>query len=240
MFDENKEGNLTDIIGSSDAGVGTTVFRNSYVGGEDFHERPPQVKRTKPIIEHPLLDPFEPQLKAFLELGFDGGIRSLEAEGYKLGDDLLDDKAGECFKDGLFSSFAQTQLAVGLLFIELEKKHRELSKEIKRLRSDRSPELRAAREQLEAVVNRQAILTRLMDGILWVLLPKVWIAKHLAFQSDAIRPDPDELMRVLAIAWGLNQENKREIHLVSDLTSIAQKGDWVRMTLVDTKVRVQY
>jgi hypothetical protein len=72
------------------------------------------MKRAKPIIEHPLLEPFEPQLKAFLEWAFDGGIRSLEAAGYKLGDDLVDVKAGECFKNGLFSSFAQTQSAVGL------------------------------------------------------------------------------------------------------------------------------
>ncbi len=66
-------------------------------------------KRMIPLIEHPALEPFEPLLKEMLEWGFDGGIRALEAAGYKLGDDLVDDKAGECFKNGLFLSFAQVQ-----------------------------------------------------------------------------------------------------------------------------------
>jgi hypothetical protein len=174
-----------------------------------------------------------------LEWAFDGGIRSLEAAGYKLGDDLVDVKAAECFKNGLFSSFAQTQSAVGLLFIELEKKRRELSEEIKRLRSDRNPSLKDTQEQLEAVENRQLILRRLMDGILWILLSKPWIANHLVFKKHVSHPDPDELMKVLAIAWGLNQEAKRQIHLVSDLTTISQIGDIIRIRWDENGVYVR-
>lgn len=183
----------------------------------------------KPLLEHPLLEPFEPQLKSLLEFAFDGGIRSLEAAGYKLGDDLVNDNAREHFRNGLFSAFAQTQSAVGMQFIELEAKRRELSEQAKRLRSNRDPTLQAIMEQLEAVENRQTILRRLMDGILWVLLPKVWMAHHLAYQRNVRQPDPGELRRILSIAWEQNQTNKREIHLVTDLTAIAQIGDIIRI-----------
>jgi hypothetical protein len=66
--------------------------------------------RKKALIEHPLLQPFEPQLKAILEFAFDGGVRSLNAAGYKLGDDLVNDDAREHFRNGLFSAPIQQWL----------------------------------------------------------------------------------------------------------------------------------
>ena len=66
--------------------------------------RKPRTKRITAVIEHRELEPFEPLLKEILEWGFDGGVRALEAADYKLGDDLVDDKANECFKNGLFLS----------------------------------------------------------------------------------------------------------------------------------------
>src|SRR5258708_25719309 len=59
----------------------------------------------RPLLEHPLLEPFEPKLKALLEFAFDGGIRSLEAPGYKFGDDLVNHNAREHFQNSLFSAF---------------------------------------------------------------------------------------------------------------------------------------
>ncbi len=185
--------------------------------------------RRKALIEHPLLPPFEPQLKAILELAFDGGVRSLEAAGYKLGDDLVNDDAREHFRSGLFSSFGQAQSLVGMRFIELLTKRRELMEQIKAKRLEKDPAFRETQEQLEAVENRKTIFRRLMDGILWVLLPKVWIARHLAFQNEISQPDPEELKRILAVAWKQNQESKRAIHLVADLTSIVQIGDIIKI-----------
>jgi hypothetical protein len=190
---------------------------------------PRRIKRDRPLIEHPQLEPFEPQLKAFLEWGFDGGIRALEAAGYKLGDDLVDAKAHEYFTNGLFTSFAQVQLAVGLTFIGLERKRRQLSEEIKRRRLERNPAVQDAEDQAKAITTRQVIMTRLMDGIIWVLVPEQWIFKHLVFKRHIGRCNPDELEKLVAIAWKQNQENEREIHLISDLTSIVQIGDIVRI-----------
>jgi hypothetical protein len=117
-----------------------------------------------------------------------------------------------------------------LEFIVLEKKRRELLGKVKLLRSGRSPALPDTQLQLEAVENRETILRRLMDGILWVLLmPKIWIAPRFAFQSEVRRPNPEELLRILSIARELNQKAKREIHLVSDLTTIVQLGDILRI-----------
>jgi len=75
--------------------------------------RKTRTKRVTPVIEHRALEPFEPLLKEILEWGFDGGVRALETAGYKLGDDLVNDKAHECFNEGLFLSFGQVQSAVG-------------------------------------------------------------------------------------------------------------------------------
>lgn len=186
-------------------------------------------RKVRALIDHPLLEPFEPRLKALLEWGFDGGIRALKDAGYELGDDLVDDKANECFKKGLFSSFADTQSAVGVLLVELEEKRRELLKEAKLLRASRSASLSNIEEQLEAIENRQTILRRLMDGILWVLLSKPWIMRALARNEYAEHPDPDELKKLLSIAHDLNKKAEREIHLVSDLTTTCQIGDLIRI-----------
>jgi hypothetical protein len=186
-------------------------------------------KRITAVIEHQALEPFEPLLKAILEWGFDGGIRALEAAGYKLGDDLVDDKANECFKNGLFLSFAQVQPAIGVTYAELMRKDKQLSEEIKRLRREKSDALTDIEEQAEAVRNRLVILRRLMDGILWVLLPGSWIFQHLVFQSNSGTSDPDELVKLVAIATKQNKESKRELHIVTDLTNLVQLGDIIRI-----------
>jgi len=189
----------------------------------------PRTKRITALIEHPALEPFEPSLKTILEWGFDGGVRALEAAGYKLGDDLVDDKANECFKNGLFLSFGQVQSAIGVTCAELMRKDKQLSEEIKRFRREKSDALTDIEEQSEAVQNRLAILRRLMDGILWVLLPGSWIFQHLVFQSRSATSDPDELMKLVAIATKQNQESKRELHIVTDLTNLVQLGDIIRI-----------
>ena len=157
-------------------------------------------------------------------------IRAIKAAGYKLGDEVTDANANECFRRSILF-FAQTQSGIGWLFIELERKRLELSKQIKQLRSDRSPALQRALELQEAIINRQAILTRLMDSIVRIVFPEGWQALtiHLSFQRSGCRPGPDELLRVLAVAWGQNQESDREIHIVSDLTNIVQMGDIIRI-----------
>src|SRR5208282_28408 len=172
--------------------------------------RKPRTKRITAVIEHRALEPFEPLLKAILEWGFDGGIRALEAAGYKLGDDLVNDKAHECFTNGLFLSFAQVQPVVGVTCAELMRKYKQLSEEIKCFRGEKRDALADIEEQAEAVRNRLAILRRLMDGILWVLLPGSWIFRHLVFQSGSGTSDPEELIKLVAIATKQNQESKRE------------------------------
>ena len=182
--------------------------------------RIPRTKRKTALIEHVALEPFEPLLKTFLEWGFDGGVRALENAGYKLGDDLIDDKANECFKNGLFLSFAQVQSSIGVTCVDLMRAEKQLSEEIKRLRSEKSKDLANIEEQSEAVQNRLAILRRLMDGILWVLMPGSWIFQHFVFQSNSGTSDPDELMKLIAVATKQNTESKRELHIVTDLTNL--------------------
>ncbi len=94
---------------------------------------------------------------------------------------------------------------------------------------EKSKALADFEERAEAVQNRLAILRRLMDGILWILLPGSWIFQHLVFQSSSGTSDPDELMKLVAIATKQNQESKRELHIVTDLTNLVQLGDIIRI-----------
>ena len=191
--------------------------------------RKSHIERITALIEHEALDPFEPLLKSILELGFDGGIRALNDLGYKLGDDLVDNKANECFKNGIFLSFAQAQSVIGVTYAELMRKNIQLSDMIKRFRREKKDGVAEIEEQSEAVQNRLVILKRLMDGILWVLLPGPWIFEHLIFQSHSGTSDPDELMKLVSIATEQNQGSKRELHIVTDLTNLVQLGDIIRI-----------
>ena len=101
-------------------------------------DHPTGLKKRTPLEHHALLA-FEPQLKALLELAFDGGIRALEAAGFKLGDDLVDDRAREHFRNGLFDSFAEAQSEAGLLVVELERRRRGLTQQLKAMRAGRDP-----------------------------------------------------------------------------------------------------
>jgi hypothetical protein len=187
-------------------------------------------------IEHPLLDPFEPKLKAILELGFDGGVRSLAAAGYKLGDDLVNKDAREHYRIGLFSAFGKAQSVIGALYIELEITRQKSLAELKALRVERNPIMSDTETLLGVIETRQHILRRLMDGILWVLLPNVWWANHFAIKKDLSRPDLGELKKMLGIASDQNAKNERELHLVSDLTTFVQIGDLLRIRWDDDAV----
>jgi hypothetical protein len=104
------------------------------------------MKRAKAIIEHPNLDPFEPQLKSLLEWGFDGEIRALEAAGCKLGNDLVDEKAHEIFNEGLFSLSNKLSQRLGSFTSCLKRNVENLQKRSNDCGSDRSPCLQDAQE----------------------------------------------------------------------------------------------
>jgi hypothetical protein len=190
------------------------------------------------VLDHPGLASFEPQLKALLELGFDGGVRALETHGYKLGDDLTNEDAREQYRNGLFASFSQLQTEVGKVLIDMEIKRRELQLELKKARVERVPVRDGIKELVGVIENRLFVLRRLMDGVLWVLLPKISIANHLAFKKEISPPQVDELRRMLQIAANLNQEIPRAIHLVSDLTTFVQIGDILTIRWDDEAIYV--
>src|ERR1700685_1623539 len=122
-------------------------------------------------LEHSSLTPFEPQLMMLLELAFGGGLRSLEAAGFKLGDDLIDLRAREHYRNGLHRSFAQAQNEIGQIVLELERKRRDLERRLRVLRKARNPLDTAVEAELAAVTNRLMVLRRLIDAILYIALP---------------------------------------------------------------------
>ena len=179
-------------------------------------------------LEHPSLTPFEPQLMMLVELAFGGGVRSLEAAGFKLGDDLTDLHAREHYRNGLHRSFAQAQNEIGQIVLELERKRRYLHRRLRVLRDERKSLEDAIEEELAAVTNRIMVLRRLVDAILYIALSSDTL-KRLTISPRVPNPEPKELQAMLTLAEGLNRLHPRHLYLVCDLTSVAQLGDILRI-----------
>jgi len=163
-----------------------------------------------------------------LELAFGGGLRSLEAAGFKLGDDLIDLHAREHYRNGLHRSFAQAQNEIGQIVLELERKRRDLERRLRVLRKARNPLDTAVEAELAAVTNRLMVLRWLIDAILYIALPHDTL-ERLAIARRVHNPEPKELEAMLTVADRLNRLNPRELYLVCDLTSAVQLGDILRI-----------
>jgi hypothetical protein len=164
----------------------------------------------------------------FVELAFGGGVRALEAAGFKLGDDLVDPRACEHYRNGLHRSFAQAQNEIGQIVLELERKRLGLERRLRVMREERDSLEDDLEGELAAVSNRIMVLRRLIDAILYVALsPDTW--KRLAISRGVPNPEPKELEAMLTLAEGLNRLDPRQLFLVCDLTSVAQLGDMLRI-----------
>src|SRR6266851_2931547 len=167
------------------------------------------LKKRMPLA-HPSLTPFEPQLVRLLELAFGGGVRSLEAAGFKLGDDLTDLRAQEYYRNGLFRSFAQAQNEIGDIVLDLEATRRGLEQRLKAARQSRAPS-ETLIEALAPVANRLMVLRRLVDGLLYVAISDHSLLSRLAVERRVRDPEPTELRKILTIAAELNRLSPREL-----------------------------
>jgi hypothetical protein len=190
-------------------------------------------------LDHPALEPFEPLLNTLHQYVFHAGIDALMERGIIRQDKELPSAIRESpsvlrrFLRGCHYGFDLAQRQIGAKVIEYELQARELRGEIKEFRRRRAKaEQHSSEKLLACIASRQLVLRRLVDSILQHLVHmEPWILRRTQV-SDSIHPiDPVVLARMLRTAAGLNKEDRRTIHLVSDLTTAVQIGDLVRLSL---------
>jgi hypothetical protein len=188
-------------------------------------------------LSHPSLEPFEPIVDQINDLIFRTGISALQERGLILSERDLQGvlrskpSALRRFVRGVHYGFDSAQRKIGALVIDYEIRARKLRAEIKELRRQQLRDEERAHEVLLAcLANRQVVLRRLVDSILAHLVhTESWILRRTRL-SDTIAPiDPVVLANTLQIASSLNRENRRCIHVVTDLTTAVQVGDLIRL-----------
>jgi len=173
------------------------------------------------LLEHPGLDPFEPELRRIAELAFTGGLKALAEQGLSPGDLERDASAHQIFIRGCHAGFDRAQADIVKLIVSLEEHLRAVQKGRPANRNEQLAILRVLKA-------RQLTLRRLVDAILFqVLYPEHRAVRYFPTQ-DRMQPiDPRVLQKTAETAARLNGEDPMTFHLLADLTSVAQVGDLV-------------
>jgi hypothetical protein len=96
---------------------------------------------------------------------------------------------------------------------------------MKEVRRNRKGNIKEIIERLRALKDRQLILRRILDTIVYsIIMPDEWIIRRLG--DDQIRRiDPKVLERTLQIVNSRNQDTRYNFSVVSDLTTAVHIGD---------------
>lgn len=181
-------------------------------------------------LDHPELEPFEPELKRLLNIAFRSGIESLHSVGLRLADIERDDSARRRFIRGCHIGYEKAQQRVGQLVIALEAEIRAADGELRCLRRERAPAAANLLAKVRVLEWRQLVLRRITDGILFSLVGfSPWILRRLILEPRIRRIDPQIMKRTLDKASALNAANRYKFALVSDLTTVVQVGDLVQI-----------
>jgi len=190
-------------------------------------------------LDHPTLPSFEPILIELHQYASHAGIDALQERGLLRADSdlprVLQDNptALKRFFRGCHYGFDLAQRKAGRLVIEYELLARGYRTELKQARRDRrGSRAKEIESALDCLSTRQLVLRRLIDSILWQMVSEEpWLLRRTQV-SESIAPiDPVVLEKTLATAAQMNKENRRCIHVVSDLTTAVQIGDLVRLCI---------
>lgn len=178
-------------------------------------------------LDHPLLDPFEPQIRQFIQMAFGPPSRNLAQAGFKIGDEWHTE-ACHVFKRACLPCFRETQSALGSAVLNIETSISVLKAEIKAARSAGQKEAARSKSILQEVLEeRQLLFRRLIDSMLWVLIwPDRWLIRRLRIEGG-IRPLlPSEIKPLLETSVKEKQDPESFI-LICDLSTVCQHGDIV-------------
>lgn len=102
-------------------------------------------------------------------------------------------------------------------------------------RPNDSDEVRQARRQLRRVIrNRQVVLRRVIDAILFqVLYPEHRAIRYFSTEKRLRDIDPEVLRRTADTAYRLNRADRLKFNVICDLTTMAHVGDLVEVDRSD-------
>jgi len=183
-------------------------------------------------VDHAELEPFEPLLSGLMHIAFTSGISSLGSVGFKMADIYQKDKARRRFIRGCHYGYDKAQQRIGAQVIDLEAKIVAAEHEAKQFRRGRDARVKQVLDRIRVLKNRQLVLRRIMDGILWVIIaPDTWILRRLG-EDQIRRIDPTVLRRTTALASARNRESRYRFNVVADLTTLVHIGDLVEVIIL--------
>lgn len=179
------------------------------------------------LLNDASIAPFEALIEELLDSAFGDALRGLAAAGFRPGDEWHT-HAGFVFRAACIPAFRQTQQRVGILVLELERQIVGLERDEAKARAQRKSPTAEDRGLRTVLKNRQLVLRRLMDAILWVLVwPDWWVLRRLRVDGGIKRIDPATLEPLLAAVGGREEKQGETVSVICDLTTTAQLGDLV-------------
>jgi hypothetical protein len=191
-------------------------------------------------LEHPTLEPFEPVLRREINIAHTGGLSQLEKKGLRFADTdqlrdlLLNPTVFRLFIRGCHYGFDLAQHHVAGLVIDLESQIRHATNAFKEFRNRHDEQARDALETLRILQDRQIVLRRLIDSILYTIVgAKTWVIRRF-LQEYRIRPiNPETLGTTVEFASCLNRQERMSFNLVADLTTVVQIGDLISIEIAE-------
>jgi len=182
------------------------------------------------ILDLPGLDAFEPLLRKLHTFAFTGGIEALASRGLTLKDIERDQAAHGRFIRGCHQGYDRAQRGIAGALIEWEEARRAAAALLSEHRRNRDARAADALLQERVLANRMLVLRRLADSLIFTMVGfNPWIVKRFMAQKHTRPIDPLVLRRIVDYASRLNAESRYFFALASDLTTIIDVGDLLRI-----------
>jgi hypothetical protein len=183
-------------------------------------------------LEHPDLIAFEPILKHCHQLAHTTGMAALRDAGRPFEEAMTNRAAHRRFIRGCHYGFDLAQRHIGKYVLQIEEQINIFEGDLKKFRSKNKHKAAASLDQIKVLRNRQLVLRRLVDSILYSMLVTSedhWAMKHLSIEGRVKRIDLVTLPKMIDEAVARNKSDRMSFHLVCDLTTGAQIGDLIRI-----------
>jgi hypothetical protein len=180
------------------------------------------------LLEHPSLEPFEPKIGNLMNCAFGDALRGLATAGFRPGDEWHT-PAARIFKAACLPGFKKVQDEIATDVLNLEREISALKQEEIAERTKKNPSAANLFKMRRTVLeNRELVLRRLVDGILWVLFwPDKWVLRRLRLEGGIRRVDPAVIEQMLKAVAYEHSKGEEDICVICDLSTLAQLGDLI-------------
>ena len=166
-------------------------------------------------LEYPILAPFESLLHRVIQDAQTGGLQALAQVGKTVNDLEASVSTHRRFLRGVHHGFDLAQGRVATAVIDLNQIRQRVS-------ADRAADAHERTQLLRVLDNRQLVLRRVIDSILFqMLMPETRALRYFSLESRMRPIDPVVLERTVQIAHQRNQTDRLKFNVVCDLTTVA-------------------